>query len=474
MASEQDEGETWIDREIDNTRFGDARLGDRLRKLMCCLDSATGQPLPLACEDWANTKAAYRFLSNRSVTEVHILAGHFQATARRAASCEGTLLVLQDTTEFVYQRSAPDRIGYTKNVNSGRDKEGRWRQHKRCGLMMHASLAVTLEGLPLGLTAARLWSRAQFKGLLAFKRKVNQTRVPIETKESIRWLENMRRSTALLGGDPARIVHVGDRENDIYEFYCATQELGTHFVVRTCVDRLAGDGKHTVSVEMAEVAVQGHHQFEIADGSRVKLALKYKRIGVLPPIGKARRYPPLSLTVINAIEVDPPEGRKPIDWKLLTNLPVETADQAIEKMAWYSMTWKIELFFKLLKSGFNAEKLKLRLAERLVNLIAIFCILGWRIFWLTMLNRARPNESPAAALTASEIAIIDQIAARAGRMPATPNPLSSYLIEIARFGGYLGRRHDPPPGNMIMWRGWSPLMDIQLGAELAAEPLVGN
>lgn len=474
MANDRNEGETWIDGEIDNTGFGDARLGDRLRKLMRCLDSATGQPLPLACEDWANTKAAYRFLSNSSVTEEHILAGHFQATARRAASCDGTLLVLQDTTEFVYQRSAPDSIGYTKHVNSGRDKEGRWRQHKLCGVMMHASLAITLEGLPLGLTAARFWSRAQFKGLLALKRKVNQTRVPIETKESIRWLENMRGSTALLGGNPARIVHVGDRENDIYEFYCATQELGTHFVVRTCVDRLAGDGKHTVSAEMAEVAVEGHHQFEITEGSRVKLALKYKRIGVLPPIGKARRYPPLSLTVIHAVEVDPPEGRKPIDWKLLTDLPVGSAAEAIEKMAWYSMRWKIELFFKILKSGFNAEKLKLRAAERLVNLIAIFCILGWRIFWLTMLNRARPNDNPRSALTATEIEIIDRIAARAGRMTATAPPISSYLTEIARLGGYLGRRHDPPPGNMIMWRGWTRLMDIRLGVGLAAEPLVGN
>lgn len=383
-------------------------------------------------------------------------------------------MVLQDTTEFVYQRSAPDSIGYTKHVNSGRDKEGRWRQHKLCGVMMHASLAVTLEGLPLGLTAARFWSRAQFKGLLALKRKVNQTRVPIETKESIRWLENMRGSTALLGGDAARIVHVGDRENDIYEFYCATQELGTHFIVRTCVDRLAENGKHKVSAEMADITVAGHHQFEIADGSWVKLALKYKRVSVLPPIGKARRYPPLSLTVIHATEVDPPEGRKPIVWKLLTDLSVETPDQAIEKMAWYSMRWKIELFFKILKSGFNAEKLKLRAAERLVNLIAIFCILGWRIFWLTMLNRTRPNESPSCALTASEIAMIDRIAAHAGRTPPRPQSLSTYLIEIARLGGYLARKRDHPPGNMIMWRGWSRLMDIQLGAALATVSLVGN
>jgi hypothetical protein len=300
---------------------------------MSHIDGALGQPIPLPCEDWANTKAAYRFLSNASVNEDPILSGYFQATARRVAVSEGLILVLQDTTEFVYQRESPESIGFTKHVNSGRDKEGRWRQHKLCGVLMHASLAITLEGLPLGLTAVRSWTRPQFKGLLALKRKVNQTRVPIETKESVRWLENMRGSTALLDGADS-LVHFGDRENDIYEFFCATQELGNHFVVRTCVNRLVGDGKHTVSTEMAEVAVAGgHHEFEIANGSSAKLALKYKRVNLLPPIGKARRYPPLRLTVINATEVDPPEGRKPIDWKLLTDPPVETANQAIEKMA---------------------------------------------------------------------------------------------------------------------------------------------
>ncbi|KPF89753.1 hypothetical protein IP81_16400 [Novosphingobium sp. AAP83] len=118
--------------------------------------------------------------------------------------------------------------------------------------------------------------------------------------------------------------------------------------------------------------------------------------------------------------------------------------------------------------------MKLRAAERLVNLIAIFCSLGWRIFWLTMLNRAHTNDDPGSALTATEIVIIDRIAARSGRMTANAPPISSYLTEIAGLGGYLGRRHAPPPGNMIMWRGWTRLMDIRLGVELAAQPLVGN
>jgi len=100
------DGENWYDEELAGSRFLDARLGQRLRTLMLQLAGAVGAPIPLACQDWANTKAAYRFLSNDSVSEELILAGHFQATAQRAAATEGLLLVLQDTTEFVYQRAA--------------------------------------------------------------------------------------------------------------------------------------------------------------------------------------------------------------------------------------------------------------------------------------------------------------------------------------------------------------------------------
>lgn len=108
MGSDFTESASWIDAEIDGAGFGDARLGKRLRKLMSQLDSALGQPIPLACEDWANTKAAYRFLANGSVNEDPILAGHFQATARRASASDGLIPVLQDTSEFVYQRASPE------------------------------------------------------------------------------------------------------------------------------------------------------------------------------------------------------------------------------------------------------------------------------------------------------------------------------------------------------------------------------
>ncbi len=120
---------------------------------------------------------------------------------------------------------------------------------------MHASLAVTAEGLPLGLAAIKFWTRSKFKGTNALKRKVNPTRVPIEAKESVRWLENLRQSTKLLD-EPSRCIHIGDRESDIYELFCAAQESGTKFLVRTCVDRLAGDGQHTIAALMRRIKVR--------------------------------------------------------------------------------------------------------------------------------------------------------------------------------------------------------------------------
>src|SRR3954463_12890629 len=459
---------SWVDQELAGSTFKDERLGRRLRKLLVQMAGAVGAPIPLACQDWASTKAAYRFLSNEAVSEAEILAGHFRSTRSRVAAADGTILVLQDTTEFSYRRARPERIGAITPAPSRRGADGRLKMHTVCGLLMHASLAVTTEGLPLGLAAIKFWTRAKFKATNALKRRVNPTRVPIETKESIRWLENMRQATALLG-DPARLVHIGDRENDIYEFFGAAQAAGTHFLVRTCVDRLAGDGRHTIADAMGEVAVQGLHRVEVAgeDGkaSQASVELRCRRIHVRPPIGKQKRYPALDLTVIHAQERGRPEGRAAIDWKLITDLPVHSPEDAIEKLGWYAQRWKIELYHKILRSGCRAEEARLRTAERLVNLIALFCILSWRLFWLTMINRAAPEASPRLALTEGEVRLLDRMAGQRGNR--SPPTLSSYLTQIARLGGYLARASDPPPGHTLMWRGWSRFMDIKLDAAIA-------
>ena len=466
--------ESWIDREAAGGEFRDVRLDKRFRKLIEQVESSRGPSIPLACQDWANTKAAYRFLSNDRVSEEKILVSHFQSTRGRAAASEGPILVLHDTTEFTFQRTKPRLIGVTYNVNSGRDKEGRIRSHTVCGILMHSSLAVTTEGLPLGLAAIKFWTRKKFKGCAALKRKVNLTRIPIEKKESIRWLNNLTQSTDLIES-PARCVHIGDRESDIYELFCLAQEMGTHFLFRTCVDRLAGNGDHTVADEMDEVDVKGHHRIEVRDNdgdlSEAVLEIRYRRLRILPPIGKQKRYPPLSLTVIHAQERGTPKNRKKIDWKLITDLPIQSRKDAIEKLEWYAMRWKIEVFHKILKSGCRAEESKLRTAQRLVNLISVFCILSWRIFWMTMINRSGPDEPPNLALTNIEIGLLDRLVK--DRKSPPRKTLSHYLTKIARLGGYLARASDPPPGNMVMWRGLSRLTDIELGALIGAK-IVGN
>ena len=467
----------WTDREVDEGVFKDARLGKRFRELLIQLGGGMGESIPFACQDWANTKAAYRFFSNDRVQEGDILSGHFGATRERFEATEGTVLLLQDTTEFSYERARPELVGMTKSVNTGKDKKGRPRSHTLCGILMHSSLAVTTDGLPLGLAAVKFWTRKKFKGTAALKKKINPTRVPIEQKESVRWLDNLRQSIDLLG-DPSRCIHVGDRESDIFELYCLTQELGTHFIVRMQTDRLAGDGAHTISSEMEEIAIKGLHRVQVRDQNgemtAVTLELKCKRIHVQPPIGKQKRYPALDLTVIHATERDAPKGRKPIDWKLMTDLPARTRAEVIEKIDWYALRWKIEVFHKILKSGCKAEDSKLRTADRLANLMAVYCILSWRVFWLTMLNRAAPDAAPTTALTASEISLLDQLVVDAGSRRCRLGTLSYYLTKLARLGGYLARSNDPPPGNTVIWRGLSRLTDIEIGAEIGAAGNVGN
>src|SRR6202023_660009 len=459
--------DAWFDREFAGGSFADERLSKRLRKLVAQIGSAMGQSIPAVWTEWANAKAAYRFFSNDRVSEADILAGHFQSTHNRMAASDGPVLVLHDTTEFTYQREKSEAIGITKSINSGRDKAGRLRSHTVCGILMHSSLAVTSEGLPLGLAAIKFWTRKKFKGTAALKKKINPTRVPIEKKESIRWLENLQQSTELLG-DPARCVHIGDRESDIYELFCAAQEAGTHFLIRTCVDRLAGDGDHTIADEMDEVAVKGLHRIEVKDSNgdpdQAVLEIRYRKIRVLPPIGKQKRYPALTLTVIHAEERGTPKNRQKIDWTVITDLPVHSREDAIEKLEWYALRWKIEVFHKILKSGCKAEESKLRTAQRLTNLVSVFCILSWRILWMTMLNRSAPEASPTLALTKMEMRVLDKFVREKDAKQPRPKALSHYLAKIARLGGYLARANDPPPGNMVIWRGLSRLTDLTLGA----------
>src|SRR6185437_4901135 len=302
--------EGWIDRELAGCQFKDERLGKRFRALLEQLAEGTGESIPMACQDWANTKAAYRFLSNDRVNEHAILAGHFQATQARFLASGGTVLVLHDTTELCFRREDGREIGYLGNSVSR--SVSRPQSHKVCGMLMHSSLAVTTEGLPLGVAAIKFWTRDRFKGTNQLKKHINPTRVPIEQKESIRWLQNLEQSTTLFG-EPERCVHVGDREADIFELFWTAQQAGTHFLFRTCVDRCAEDGTQLVEEIMEEAPCKGVYHIDVRDKKgdvrQAILELRYRRIKVLPSRAKQNRYQPLTLTVLHAKERYAPKGK---------------------------------------------------------------------------------------------------------------------------------------------------------------------
>jgi hypothetical protein len=172
------------------------------------------------------------------------------------------------------------------------------------------------------------------------------------------------------------------------------------------------------------------------------------------------------LTAIHACEWGTPKNRERIQWKLLTDLPARSRQDAIEKIRWYALRWKIELFHKILKSGCKVEESQLRTAHRLVNLIATCCVLSWRIFWMTMISRTDPTAPPTLALTQIELDRLGRLGKTAAGPPAT---LSDYITRIAKLGGYLCRASDPPPGNIVKWRRLARLTDIAIGYSFNAE-----
>lgn len=274
--------------------------------------------------------------------------------------------MLHDTCEFFLPTRTGLSIGIDWPGGFRQRQDGRQKHFTVRGVLMHSSLAVTTDGLALGLTVIKFWSRRQFKGCHALKRKVNPTRVPITEKESYRWLENLRQATARTS-QPQDCVHIGDRESDIYELFWLAEELGTKFLVRTCVNRRARVNG-TGASRMKRSRVKGSHRIEAlnkpGENYRADFEIKCEPMLVRPAIGKQQDYPALALTVIHPMEKGCPRGREKIIWKLLTNLPVHTLAATIEKLEWYALRWKIEVFHKILKSGCKAEESKLRRSER--------------------------------------------------------------------------------------------------------------
>lgn len=197
------------------------------------------------------------------------------------------------------------------------------------------------------------------------------------------------------------------------------------------------------------------------------ILIKIKKLVLHPPIGKEKYQEDMEVTVVSAIEIGNPIGRKQLWWTLITNLPISNKNEAIQAIEWYKQRWRIEEYFKILKSGLKTEDSKLRTVDRLSRLIAISCLLAWRIQWITLLNRQNAELDLRVAFNKTEIHILKLYFRK-----ETPQKISDYIILLARLGGYLNRKNDPPPGYRTIWRGFNKLFELCEGLKLAKN--VGN
>lgn len=466
--------------EFSEVKLGDKRLDDRLIKLCERFSDSPESPINQACVDWSETKAAYRFFRNDKVKVDNILEAHRCKTAQRASEHE-TVLAIQDTSYFVYTNH-PKTEGLGKmSLKKGKNIKNIYSN----GLIMHTCLAVTTKGLPLGLFDQKIFSRK------LRKKNKNNTRphdyLPIEEKESYRWLEalgNTKKVTTC-----TRIVTVCDREADLFEFFRYSHKIDAPVLVRASSDRTinrksryAEKGVEKLWEHMCKQPVSGSYVVEVSKRSKTKhtkkretrtatISVRFDSFTLNPPRNNIRhsseKLPDIKMHAVYVLEKDPPSDEDAIEWMLLTNIPVESYEDAYEKVLWYGLRWRIEMFFKVLKSGFNVESCRLGYADRLAKYLTVMSIVAWRIFMVTLISRNDPTTPCSKVLTDQEWKVLFLHTTTKKKIPKKPPTIGDAVIWIAKLGGYLARKSDGAPGTITLWRGWKRLADLSEGLKLA-------
>jgi hypothetical protein len=480
------EGEaSWASDEFAEVSLGDKRLDARLITLCDRFSDAPESPINQACADWAETKAAYRFFQNENVDVAEILAAHRSKTAKRASKHK-TVLAIQDTSYFVYT-SHPK----TEGLGTLALKKGKRVEKMGCnGLLMHSCLAVTTGGLPLGLLDQKIYSRKLHTDKTGRGKSYRpREHLPVAEKESARWLESLAHTKEVMG--ETDVVTVCDREADFYGFFKLSDQIGCPVLVRAKGNRVV-NRKYRYSEQEAvklwehirQQPETGCYTIDIPRRSKTKQAKEReaRSATVTVRFGSFRLNPPhnykkhgeedlpnIDMNAVYVLEKNPPEGEEPVEWMLLTNLPVTSFDEAYEKVSWYSLRWRIEMYHKVLKSGFRVEACRLGHAERLARYLTIMSIVAWRLFMITLIARTDPTTPCSSLLAEQEWKVLCMKTNRGKPLPRKPPPISDVVIWVAKLGGYLARKSDGPPGSITLWRGWKRLADLTEGWNLASE-----
>ena len=432
--------------------FGRCRLSAQMtQRVMTVARDFYARPqatIPLACNgEMARINGAYRLLANEDATIETLLQSHYAATEERMGARAGeVILVAQDTTSVNYTNLLQTRgLGPIGTTADGAQ-----------GLHLHSSWALSTQGLPLGFVDAQVWAR----DAKAFGKKALRHDLPIEQKESYRWIKAYRALAAVQKRNPhLTLVSVADREADIYELFAeaAQDPSGPQLLIRAKHDRALEHESARLFETIAAQPIAGYLHVQLPrqkdrPAREAKLAIRYATIKVCPPKDKAD-LPVLQIQAVYALEEDAPAGEDPIDWRLLTTLPVQDLKQAVEKVQWYTQRWGIEVFHRTLKSGCRIEDRQLGDAHRLEACLAIDMVVAWRICHLVKLGREVPHLPATVYFQEAEWKALMVYHTKKPLPPAQPPTLGRAIHMVAKLGGFRGRNSDGEPGAEVMWRG---------------------
>ena len=448
--------------ELDGIDLGDERLDKRSKHLLEALAKNPEASINAASNGWGDTNAAYRFFRNSRVTPEEILRPHYQATTARARE-HPVVLHVQDTSEFDYTKHAPKDAQCLNTAD-------------RFGLYAHTHLAVTPDKLALGVLGTHYFDReAETLG-----KAHERSHLPIEDKESFRWLEGYRLACQLAADCPnAQIVSVADREADIYDIYMDAQKQSgprAEYLIRARVDRSTipcdlSTGKEVsckvrdavaaappLTTRAVELSATPKRSARIAN-----VEIRTLTVQVQPPSDRPH-LPSVTMNVVLAEEVNGPGDGTDVSWLLLTSLPVGTIAEALKVIDYYVARWVVEVYFRTLKTGCRIEDIQLETVSRLQNCLAMYAIVAWRILYVTYLNRECPELPCTAVFTPSEWKSVWRVMMTKA-LPKNPPTLAEMMRLVSQLGGYNNRKGELPAGPQSIWIGLRRMADFALAWE---------
>lgn len=455
--AERQSAEAWAASTFATADVPDARLRVRLVKIAATLAARPMDSIPQAHDDWGQSKATYRFMENGRVKLEALIKADADATARRCAGLKEIRVLVDLTTLSFPNAPATEGLGPVGEEGSR-------------GILLQSALAVTREGVAIGLLDLLLWCRDPEE---IGSRRTCKKRT-IDEKESRRWLAAVRAAVAAIRRNlpphlRPKIIFVFDREGDIHEAFQECMALGHSFVIRCEHDRrIEGEGEDP-QVAYAHAAVRQSPRLawrtlaiprqknQPARKARVELRAISVRLTPDPHRHPDRR--PLNVNLVEVWEPHPPKDVEPLHWMLWTVEPIETVEDVIRVLGIYQGRWHIEDYHKVLKSGCRVEQLQFETADRLKKMIALYAPIAARLLRLRDLARKEPDAPCTVVLSEIEWKTLWTVIHRQ-RPPAhgPPPTLAQAVLWIGRLGGHLNRKSDGMPGIKTLWLGWRDLL----------------